>query len=118
VYGQVCFIDTDCIKKVGDHPPDHDYGADIADYSTVRVLVLLDNERCVKPSLVVRNLGGGLAGIARVRIVKVWVHPDGAPLPTDNDFSDWGDKDDHEIAPPPAHASPRSFDPLGQSLCF
>ena len=52
-------------------------GADIADFSVVRVLVLLDDEREVKPSLVVRNLGGSLAGIAKVRVVRFWAHPDG-----------------------------------------
>jgi len=103
------------MKKVGDHPPDHDYGADIADYSAVRVLVLIDNERCIKPPLVVRNLGGGLAGITKVRVVKVWTHPDGAPLPFDNDFSDWGDEDGHDTDQPP-RTTPGSFDPLGQHL--
>jgi len=113
VYGQVCAVDKDCVKKVGDHPPDHDYGADIADYSAVRVLVLIDNERRIKLSLVVRNLAGGLAGIANARVVKIWDHPEGAPLPSDNDFSDWGDEDDHDTGPLP-RASPGSFDPLGQ----
>jgi len=82
VYGQVCCVDKECLETVGDHPPDHDYGADIADYSAVCVLLLLDNERIVKPSMVVRNLDGGLAGIAKVCVVKFWAHPDGAPLPT------------------------------------
>jgi len=54
---------------VGDSPPDTYYSADIADYFAVHMLVLLDNERIVKPFIVVRNLGGGLAGIAKVRVV-------------------------------------------------
>ena len=78
----MCCVDKECLETVGDHPPDHDYGADIADYSVVRVLLLLDNERIVKMSMVVRNLDGGLAGIAKVCVVKFWAHPDGAPLPT------------------------------------
>lgn len=69
-FGHVCAVDKECLKKVGDRPPDHDYGADIADYSAVRVLVLLDNTRVVKPLLVLRNLGGGLGAIAKVRVVK------------------------------------------------
>jgi len=79
------------------------------------VLVLIDNERCIKPPLVVRNLGGGLAGITKVRVVKVWTHPDGAPLPSDNDFSDWGDEDGHDTNLPP-RTTPGSFNPLGQHL--
>jgi len=99
---------------VGDHPPDVDYGADIADYSAVRVLILLDNERIIRPSLVVRNLDGGLAGIARVRVVKFWAHPDGAPLPNDNDFSDWGDDDGHDESSP-RRAPPGRFDSQRQT---
>ena len=100
--------------------PQHvgDYGADIADYSAVRMLVLLDNELIVKPSLVIRNLGGGLASIAKVRVVKFWAHPVGAPLRTDHDFSDWGDADDIDgdhNTPPPRRATTCCFDPLGQS---
>lgn len=60
----------------------------------------------------VRNLGGCLAGIARVRAVSFWTHPDGAPLPTEHDFSDWGDDDD---TPLPGRATPERFDPLGRS---
>jgi hypothetical protein len=77
-----------CVKKVGDRPPGSDCGADIADYSAVRVLVLLDDDHLVKPFLVVRNLGGGLAGIAKVHIVRFWSHPDGAPLPNEDGFFD------------------------------
>ncbi|KAG2606605.1 hypothetical protein PVAP13_4NG061865 [Panicum virgatum] len=114
VYGQVCCVDKECLETVGDHPPDCYYGADIADYSAVRVLVLLDNERIVKPFLVVRNLDGGLAGIARVRVVKFWAHPDGAPLPNEHDFSDWGD-DDGDAAMP-GRATAERFDPLGRTF--
>jgi len=57
------------------------------------VLVLLDNVSTVKPSLVARNLAGALADIARVRVVRYWAHPEGAPLPQDSEFSDWGDTD-------------------------
>jgi hypothetical protein len=89
----VCSIDKECLKKVGDRPTDYDYGADIADYSVVRVLVLLDNTKVIKPFLVLRNLGGSLAAIANVRVVKFWDHPAGAPIPTDRDFSDRGDDD-------------------------
>jgi hypothetical protein len=103
----VCCSDDDCLKEVGDR---HEAG--IADYSAVRVLVLLDNVRIVKPFLVVRNLGGGLAGIARVRVMKFWTHPDGAPLPTGHDFSDWGDDDDTSS---PERATPERFDPMGRS---
>ena len=99
---------------MGDHPPDCDYSADIADYSVVRVLVLLDNERVVKPFLVVRNLDGGLAGIARVRVVKFWVHPVGTPLPNEHDFSDWDD-DDGDAATP-GRATAERFDPLGRTF--
>ena len=69
-------------------------GADIADCSAVRVLALLDNEHNVNPSLVVHTLCGSLARIAKIHIVRVWAHPDGAPLPVGDDFSDWGDDDE------------------------
>jgi len=82
---------------VGDRPPDTYYSADIADYFAVRVLVLLDNERIVKPFIVVQNLGGGLAGIAKVRVVCFWMHPDESPLVTEHGFSDCGDDD---VTPP------------------
>ena len=55
---------------VADRSTEAATGADIADYSVVRVLVLLDDEREVKPSLVVRNLGGSLARITKVRVVR------------------------------------------------
>ena len=84
---------------VADHLNSEPCGADIADFSAVRVLVLLDNERVVKPSLVVRRLCGSLSGIAKVRVVRVWTHPDGAPLPVDDEFSDWGDDDDGDHSP-------------------
>jgi len=110
-FGHVCAVNKECLKKVGDRPPDHDYGADIANYSAVRVLVLLDNTRVVKPLLVLRNLGGGLGAIAKVRVAKFWDHPDGAPLPTDRDFSDWGDDDAAgNTSPPPRER----FDSLGR----
>ena len=109
-FGHVCAVDKECLKKVGDRPPDHDYGADIADYSAVRVLVLIDNTRVVKPLLVPRNLGGSLGLIAKVCVVKFWDHPNRAPLPTDRDFSDLGDDDAAGNTPPPPHAR---FDPLG-----
>jgi len=76
------------------------------------VLVLLDNTRVVKPLLVLRNLGGGLGAIAKVRVAKFWDHPDGAPLPTDRDFSDWGDDDAAGNTPLPPH---ERFDPLGRA---
>jgi len=59
---------------------------------------------------VVWNLGGGLAGIAKVRVVRFWSHPDGAPLPNEDGFSGWGDDD---VAPSPEQARPAHFDPLG-----
>jgi len=90
VYGPVCSIDKECLKVVDESQPSADSGADIADYSAVRVLVLLGNVSTVKPSLVVRNLAGALAGIARVRVVRCWAHPEGAPLSQDSEFSDWG----------------------------
>ena len=55
VYGQVCVVDPDCIHNVDG--ANSDSIADITDYSAVRVLVLLDDEREVLPHLVVRNLG-------------------------------------------------------------
>ena len=61
-------MDPDCIRNVDG--ANSDSVADIADYSAVRVLVLLDNEREVLPHLVVRNLGGDLAGIACVQVVR------------------------------------------------
>ena len=48
-------MDPDCIRNVDG--ANSDSVADIADYSAVRVLVLLDDEREVLPHLVVRNLG-------------------------------------------------------------
>ena len=82
---------------MGDRPLDTYYSVDIADYFAVHVLVLLDNERIVKPFIVVRNLGGGLAGIAKVRVVCFWMHPDESPLATEHGFSDCGDDD---VMPP------------------
>ena len=48
-------MDPDCIRNVDG--ANSDSVADIADYSAVRVLVLLDDEREILPYLVVHNLG-------------------------------------------------------------
>jgi len=64
--------------------------ADVADFSAVRVHVLLDDECEVLPHMVVRNVGGGLAGIACVRVVRCWSHPSNESLLTTHDFSDDG----------------------------
>ena len=108
----MCSVDKKCLKQVGGGPTDHDYGADIADYSVVRVLVLLDDTKVIKPFLVLRNLGGSLAAIANVRVVKFWDHPAGAPIPTDRDFSDRGD-DDAAGNTPPSPASTCALRPAG-----
>nr|CAB3483870.1 unnamed protein product [Digitaria exilis] len=54
----------------------------------VRVLVLVDEQKKIKPELLVRNPCGEVAGIASLRVVGDWPHQAGAPAPDHHDFSD------------------------------
>ncbi|KAG2534313.1 hypothetical protein PVAP13_9NG281673 [Panicum virgatum] len=74
--GQVCYIDQSCLVVV-----DELLGGGIANYSAVRVVVLVDADRPVLQYMIVRNHNGGLAGIATLRVVNCWEHPPGAPPP-------------------------------------
>ncbi|CAO2046977.1 unnamed protein product [Urochloa humidicola] len=81
--GHVCCIDPACLLVADDLYPD-----DIADFSAVRVLLLVDDERDVPTELVVRNEAGGLAGIAKLRVVCHWAHTPGTPPPRRYVFTD------------------------------
>nr|CAB3480143.1 unnamed protein product [Digitaria exilis] len=85
VFGQVCCMDPSCLREV-----DEERDRGIADYSVVRVLVLLDAGRRITPGLLVRNPQWFPAGIAQLRILGEWDHPRGAPPPTEHDFSSDG----------------------------
>ena len=62
--GQVCCVARSTLREVLDHR-----GSGIADYSVVRVLVLITDLRKVKPKLLVCNPNGKIAVIADVRVV-------------------------------------------------
>ncbi|CAN6381614.1 unnamed protein product [Urochloa humidicola] len=84
VYGQVCCVAKSCLREVDGQR--RDFG--VADYSVVRVLVLVDEHKVIKTGLPVRNPRGEIAGIARVRVVGEWAHPPGSPPPDSHTFSD------------------------------
>lgn len=104
VYGQVCCIARSTLRTV-----DNRRDSGIADYSVLRVLVLVSNMSKVKPKLVVRNPRGEVAGIASIRIVGHWPHAPGAQPPDTHVFSDESSDDSSGGAdgqsPPPRHAS-------------
>ncbi|CAN6335960.1 unnamed protein product [Urochloa humidicola] len=81
VFGQVCSIARSTLREVDNR---RDYG--IADYFVVRVLVLVDVNRRITSSLLVRNPNGVIAGIAELRVVGDWAHPPGSPTPDDHQF--------------------------------
>ncbi|CAN6170702.1 unnamed protein product [Urochloa humidicola] len=83
--GHVCCIDPACLLVVDDRYPD-----DIADFSSVRLLLLVDHESLVPFELVVRNEEGGLAGIAQIRVVSHWAHTPGTPPPRHHVFTNDG----------------------------
>ncbi|CAL4919663.1 unnamed protein product [Urochloa decumbens] len=83
--GHVCCIDPTCLLLADDRYPD-----DIADFSAVRVLLLMDDERRVPPELVIRNEEYGLGGIAKLRVVSHWAHTPGTPPPRRHIFSEDG----------------------------
>lgn len=72
VYGETCCVARSSLRLV-----DEDDGVGIADYSIVRVLVLVNDSAKIKPKLVVRNPRGEIAGVANVRVVGEWPHPPG-----------------------------------------
>jgi hypothetical protein len=93
VFGQVCCVDKNCPRRVTDLHGDDD----IADFSAVRVLVLVIE--AVVTSLLVCNPRGEVSGFAKLRLVDWWDHPADAPIPNDYDFpgdlrDDDGDDDE------------------------
>jgi hypothetical protein len=82
VFGQVCCVDKHCLRRVTDVHGDDG----IADFSAVRVLVLLDEDAVITSLLLVRNPRGEVSGFAKLRLVDWWEHPADAPPPNDHDF--------------------------------
>ncbi|CAL4979102.1 unnamed protein product [Urochloa decumbens] len=83
--GHVCCVDPACLLLA-----DNSYPDDIADFSAVRLLLLVDHESDVPFELVIRNEEGGLAGITQLRVVSHWPHALGTPPPRHHVFSDDG----------------------------
>lgn len=107
VIGNVCCIDRVCLA---------------GDRSSVRVLLLVDEDKVIPGRLLVRNKDrSGLAGIARLRVLGAWPHDAGAPPPVHHDFAasgrrgapgpDFGSSPDSFDTPPPRGSSFRSFGP-------
>ncbi|CAD6266353.1 unnamed protein product [Miscanthus lutarioriparius] len=93
--GNVCCVDPDYLRG--------------NDFSTVRVLLLVDNLEEIPERLILRNFGTRLAAVARLRVVDFWVHPEGASLPAAYVISGLGDDgtDDTEDT----HSAPGSRAP-------
>lgn len=90
--GNVCCVDPDYLRG--------------NDFSTVRVLLLVDNLEEIPERLVLRNLGTGLAAVARLRVVDFWIHPEGASLPAAHVISSPGDDDTDDTED--THSAPGS----------
>jgi hypothetical protein len=91
----VCKVARSYLREVDDH-----IGYVVADYSVVRVLVLLNANRRVTSKLLVRNPDGVVSAIANIRLVDQWPYILGAPLPDDHDFSEDLDDDVSDGGPP------------------
>jgi hypothetical protein len=123
VFGQVCCVDKKCLRRVTDLHGDDG----IADFSAVRVLVLLDIEAVVTSLLLVRNPKGEVSGFAKLRLVDWWDHPADAPTPNDYDFpgdlrdddgdDDEGDDDDNDDDSRVGRYSPSWSGPLTRTGC-
>ncbi|CAN6283000.1 unnamed protein product [Urochloa humidicola] len=108
VWGQVCSIASSCLREV--EVQGRPQG--VADYSVVRVLVLVDENQRITRGLLVRNPNGEISGIAKVRMVGDWAHPLGSPPPDDHQFSDSMDDDAPRAdASTPRAARTGSFQP-------
>ncbi|CAN6211719.1 unnamed protein product [Urochloa humidicola] len=97
-FGQVCSIARSSLREV-EHCRHHG----VADYSVVRVLVLMDENRRITPFLLVRNPNYEVSSIVNIRVVGEWAHPPGTPPPVEHDFAD--DADDG--TPPPDRFTPQ-----------
>ncbi|CAN6338953.1 unnamed protein product [Urochloa humidicola] len=98
IFGQVCSIAKSMLREVANR---RNYS--IADYSVVWVLVLVDENRWITTSLLVRNPNGEISGIAKLRVVGDWPHPLGSPVPDDHQFAD----DDNDGPPQAERSTPR-----------
>ncbi|CAN6334113.1 unnamed protein product [Urochloa humidicola] len=98
-FGQVCSVAKSCLHEVDVSCRHHG----VADYSVVRVLVLIDERMRIMKGLVVCNPNGEISGITNVRVVGEWPHQPSAPPPENHTFSDGSSGD----SPPPDSTTPR-----------
>jgi hypothetical protein len=94
-FGQVCKVTRSYLREVDDH-----VGYGVADYSVVRVLVILNANRRVTSKLLVCNPDYVVSAIANIRLVDQWPYIPSAPLPDDHDFSEDHDDDVSDGGPP------------------
>lgn len=77
--GNVCCMDPDCFLGT--------------DFSTVWVLLLVDDVEDVPARLLLQNLGDGFAVVVRLHVIDFWANPDDAPPPTNHVFHNPGPDD-------------------------
>lgn len=77
VVGNVCCINPSCLTG--------------ADYSSVRLVLMLDDAVEVPETLLVRGFIDGLAAMARLRIIRAWARPASEPAPEHHVFAPGAD---------------------------